>query len=117
MRGTPTGVARAVTARPTVTAMFRHVVLMQFTPEASAEQRQAVLDGLASLPAAIPGIRSYVYGPDAGVMPGNHDLAVVADFDDADAYVHYANHPAHQAFIAEKVKPILAHRAAVQYAH
>jgi hypothetical protein len=117
VRGTLTGVVRVVAVGPTVTAMFRHVVLMQFTPEASVEQRQAVLDGLSSLPAAIPGIRSYVYGPDAGVMPGNHDLAVVADFDDADAYVHYANHPAHQAFIAEKVKPILAHRAAVQYAH
>ncbi len=97
--------------------MFRHVVLMQFTPEATAEQRQAVLDGLAGLPAAIPEIRSYVYGADAGVAAGNHDLAVVADFDDSAAYLRYAAHPAHQAFIAERVRPILAHRAAVQYAH
>jgi hypothetical protein len=97
--------------------MFRHVVLLQFTPEATAEQRQAVLDGLAVLAATITDIRSYVYGPDAGVSTGNHDLAVVADFDDADGYLRYATHPAHLAFIAERVRPILAARAAVQYAH
>jgi Stress responsive A/B Barrel Domain len=95
--------------------MFRHVVLLRLVPEATAEQRQAVLDGLATLPGQIPELRSYVFGPDAGVNEGNFDLAVVADFDDVDRYRVYATHPVHLAVIAERIRPILADRAAVQY--
>ena len=95
--------------------MFRHVVLLKFVAEATAEQRQAVLDGLATLPAQIPELRSYVFGPDAGVNERNFDLAVVADCDDVDGYRVYAGHPAHLAVIAESIRPILADRAAVQY--
>ena len=95
--------------------MFRHVVLLRLVHEATAEQRQAVLDGLATLPGQIPELRSYVFGPDAGVNEGNFDLAVVADCDDVDGYRVYATHPAHLTVIAERIRPILADRAAVQY--
>ncbi|MFT3851514.1 MAG: Dabb family protein [Ilumatobacteraceae bacterium] len=95
--------------------MLRHVVLLKFVPEATAEQRQAVVDGLATLPAQIPELRSYVFGADVGISDGNFDLAVVADCDDADGYRAYATHPAHVAVIAERIRPILAERAAVQY--
>jgi len=95
--------------------MLRHVVLLKFVDEATQEQRQAVLDGLATLPPAIPAIRSYRFGLDAGIAQGNHDLAVVADFDDAAGYIEYVAHPAHQQVIAERIRPILASRAAVQY--
>jgi hypothetical protein len=97
--------------------MFRHVVLLRLVPEATAEQRQAVLDGLATLPGQIPELRSYVFGPDAGISEGNFDLAVVAEVDDADAYRAYATHPAHLAVIAELIRPILAERVAVQFHH
>ena len=66
--------------------MLRHVVLMKFVPEATAEQRQAVEDGLAALPAQIPELRSYVIGTDVGASEGNFDFAVVADLDDVDAF-------------------------------
>lgn len=95
--------------------MLRHVVLLKFVDEATQEQRQAVLDGLASLPPATPAIRSYVFGLDAGIAEGNYDIAVVADFDDAAGYQDYAVHPAHQQVVAERIRPILAARSAVQY--
>lgn len=95
--------------------MFRHVVLLRFVPDATAEQRQAVLDGLATLPPLIPELRRYEFGPDAGVSEGNFDLAVVADCDDVDSYRAYATNAAHLAVIAERIRPILAERAAVQY--
>ena len=95
--------------------MFRHVVLLKFVSDATAEQRQGVLDGLATLPGQIPELRSYLFGPDAGVNEGNFDLAVVADCDDVAAYRVYATHPAHLAVIAERIRPILADRVAVQY--
>ena len=95
--------------------MFRHVVLLQWTSEATDEQRAAVLDGLATLPGAIPEIHEYRFGPDAGVNEGNYDVAAVADFATVDDYVVYRDHPVHRAVIAERIAPILAARAAVQY--
>ncbi len=94
--------------------MLRHVVLMKFVPEATAEQRRAVEDGLAALPAQIPELRSYVIGTDVGASAGNFDFAVVADLADRDAYVVYRDHPAHRKVIEECVTPIVAERAAVQ---
>ena len=95
--------------------MFRHVVLLRWIPEATAEQRAAVESGLATLPSLIPEIRSYVFGADAHVNEGNFDLAVVADFDDFDGYLVYRDQPDHVALIAERIRPILAERAAVQH--
>src|SRR5262245_1241468 len=96
--------------------MFRHVVLLQWTAEATDAQRAAVVDALRLLPGAIPEIRQYDIGVDARVNEGNFDLVVVADFDDIDGYLVYRDHPQHQAVIAELMRPILAARAALQHA-
>jgi len=95
--------------------VFRHVSLLRWIPEATAEQRAAVESGIATLPSLIPEIRSYVFGADAHVSEGNFDLAIVADFDDFDSYVVYRDHPDHVAVIAERIRPILAERSAVQH--
>lgn len=95
--------------------MFRHVVLFTWAEEATDEQKSAVATELGRLPGIIPEIRAYTLGPDAGVNPGSHEFAVVADFDGAEDYLTYRDHPAHQAVIARHIKPILASRAAVQF--
>lgn len=96
--------------------MLRHVVLMRWKPGTSDAQKQAVRDGLAALPAAIPEIRSYQFGDDAMISEGNFEFAIVADFENASAFEAYATHEAHQKLIAENIRPILRDRAAVQYA-
>ncbi|MGW4423304.1 Dabb family protein [Streptosporangium sp. NPDC004631] len=96
--------------------MFRHVVLFTWAEEATDEQRATVATELGRLPGVIPEIRAYTIGADAAVNPGNHEFAVVADFDTVEDYLAYRDHPAHQAVIAEHIKPILASRAAVQFA-
>jgi hypothetical protein len=58
---------------------------------------------------------SFAVGPDAGIIEGNADTALVADFPDVAAYRAYATDPRHLAVIAEHVKPHLAARSAVQY--
>lgn len=95
--------------------MFRHVVLLRWVEGVDPAAVDAVLEGLAGLPTAIPELRSYVFGADAGLNEGNFDLGIVADFDSAEGYLVYRDHPAHQAVIAERIAPILAGRAAVQY--
>jgi Stress responsive A/B Barrel Domain len=95
---------------------FRHVVVFRWRDDATAEQKKTVEERLRELPGAIPELRAYAFGRDAGINAGNFDFAVVADFADRDAYLVYRDHPAHRAVIDECLKPILADRAAVQYA-
>jgi Stress responsive A/B Barrel Domain len=95
--------------------MFRHVVMLRWKAEATAEQRAAVRTRLSALPALIPELRSYVIGVDAHVSEGNYDMVIVADFNDVDGYLVYRDQPDHQAVIRECIQPILAERAAVQH--
>lgn len=87
--------------------------MFTWKPEATEEQKAAIPVELAKLPGLIPEIRSYEFGP--GLNPGNKDFALVADFDDDESFVTYRDHPAHQAFIAAFVTPIVADLARAQY--
>ena len=95
--------------------MLRHVAVFTWKSGTTPEQVQAFADGLAGLPAQIPAIRTYHFGPDVGIADGNGDFALVADFDDEDAWRSYQNHPVHQRFIVDRARPILETRHAVQY--
>ncbi|SNT43911.1 Stress responsive A/B Barrel Domain [Streptosporangium subroseum] len=95
--------------------MFRHVVLFTWTEETTDEQKATLAAELAKLPGAIPEIRAFTFGPDAGVNPGNQEFAIVADFDNVEDFLVYRDHPVHQAAIAEHIKPIAASRAAAQF--
>jgi hypothetical protein len=95
--------------------MFRHVVLFTWKDDATEAQKQALHDELAKMPPAIDVIRAYKFGPDARIRAANCDYAVVADFDDAAAYVTYRDHPVHRALVENYVTPIVASRAAVQF--
>ena len=96
-------------------AMIRHVVVITWTPEATDEQKQQVSDGLATLPPLMTGLRNYVFGPDLGVNDTSADFAIVADFDDADSYVAYRDHPAHVDVVKRSIAPISTQRRAVQF--
>jgi hypothetical protein len=95
--------------------MMRHVAVFTWKAGTTAEQVQAFAEGLAALPTDIPEIRTYQFGPDAGLAPGNGDFALVADFDDGDAWRAYQDHPIHRRFIEERARPIVEARHAVQY--
>jgi hypothetical protein len=95
--------------------MFRHVVLFSWRDDATETQKHAMAGELRKLPSVIDAIRLYHVGPDAGINPGNRDFAVVADFDDADGYLAYRDHPAHREVVQAYVNPIVASRSTVQY--
>ena len=96
-------------------ARFRHIVMFRWKPGTNAAQLEALERGLVALPALVPEIRAYRFGADARAAEGNFDFAIVADFDDVDAWRRYVVHPAHQKLVAELVRPITAERAAVQH--
>jgi Stress responsive A/B Barrel Domain len=95
--------------------MIRHVVLFTWIPEATDRQKQQVAEELRALPPLMTGLRAYHFGPDAGIVDGNFDFAVVADFDDAESYLAYRNHPVHRAAVEQVISPIAGQRAAIQY--
>ena len=95
--------------------MFTHVACFRWTEGTGPGEVAAVEAALGVLPGAIPELRDYRFGADAGVVEGNHDFAVVATFDDRAGYLAYAGHPTHQRVLTEVIRPRLAARAAVQF--
>jgi hypothetical protein len=92
--------------------MFRHVSLLKLTDPSRAG---AIMEALAALPARLPALRDYRVGTDAGLAEDNFDLAIVADFDDAEGFATYRDDPEHQRILAELIRPVLETRAATQY--
>lgn len=95
--------------------MIRHVALFAWIPEATDKQKHQVAEELRALPPLLTGLRSFHAGPDAGIIEGNFDFAVVADFDDTESYLAYRNHPAHRAVVEQVTNPITKERVAIQY--
>jgi hypothetical protein len=91
---------------------FRHVVLLTLDGNCDVD---GIVDALRELPAQIPELRSYVVGRDAGLAEGNATVAVVADVDDEAGWRTYTDHPAHRQVIAERIRPHLVARVAVQH--
>jgi hypothetical protein len=95
--------------------MIRHVVLFAWIPDATDRQKHQVAEELRALPPLMTGLRSFHVGPDAGIVEGTFDFALVADFDDAESYLAYRNHPAHRAVVEQVINPVAKERVAVQY--
>jgi stress responsive alpha/beta barrel protein len=95
--------------------MIRHVVVFTWLAEATDEQKRHASDQVATLPSQMTGLRAYHFGPDAGLVSGSADFAIVADFDSADDYEAYRTHPAHIAVIERAIRPITLQRLAAQF--
>jgi stress responsive alpha/beta barrel protein len=95
--------------------VLHHLVLFTWVDGTTDEQVEAVRGALAGLPAAIPEIRSYRFGADAGLADGNSAFGLVASFDDVTSYIAYRDHPQHQDVIARFVRPLVAQRTVIQF--
>jgi hypothetical protein len=94
--------------------VIRHVSLLQFRPDATDAQVDAIADALATLPGHLK-LAAYAFGRDLAINEGNYDFAVVADCETIDDYLAYRDDAEHQRILAELIRPILASRVAVQY--
>lgn len=86
--------------------MIRHVVMLRFRPEVSDETKAGLYRDLAALKAHLPGMMSFVAGPNVSIEPevmhGWRD-AFVVDFADRAARDAYVADPAHRAVGARLV--------------
>jgi Stress responsive A/B Barrel Domain len=97
--------------------MLRHIAVLRWKPGTTDEQVELIERGLAALPERLPQLRAYAFGRDLGLREGNADFAVVADFDDEDAWRAYAQDVEHRRVIAELIAPVTDVRSAVQLRH
>jgi hypothetical protein len=95
--------------------MIRHVVLFTWTDAMTPAIEKQLAAELNALAPTLAGVRSYRAGPDAGIVEGNYDFAVVGDFDSGDSYLAYRDHPEHQDIVSRLSKPNTKTRASVQY--
>jgi len=95
--------------------MIRHVVVFTWSEDADEARRTTALGALRGLEQSVGGMSALTVAEDAGLSEGNGHTVLIADFPDVEAFRRYAADPAHQAVLAEHVRPFLAQRSAVQY--
>lgn len=94
---------------------FRHIMLMQFRDGVTPDQIEVALEGLGTMPGKVPGILRYEFGTDLGLVDGNPDLALVADFASEEDWRAYLSHPEHVAMSEAVFAPIKRTMTRVQY--
>jgi len=95
--------------------MIRHIVAFKLAADdAGTRAAQAAEAGrrLEALVGVVPTLRAMSAGANALDLPGNWDLALVADFDDAAGLDAYQVHPAHEE-VAAFIGGIRSDRVAV----
>ena len=95
--------------------MFHHVGHLTLADGATAEQVEAILGGLLTLPGQIDGLAEARVVRDAGLTAGNATLRFHMVFASREAWQAYGSHPAHVALITDHIKPVLGSKAFVQY--
>jgi len=94
--------------------MIKHIVFIKLRPDAGADQRQEIIDGLRALPAQIDVIRSYEVGEDVLKSPRSWDVALIGTYDSLEALKTYNEHPAHVA-VVQKIRAISEGAASVDF--
>lgn len=96
--------------------MLRHVAMFRLKSDAPEGTWERLARGLDRLAREIPEVTAYTHGRDLGLREGNFDLAVVADFEDPEAFAAYVGHPEHQAFLRDLLLPVVEERVSIQFA-
>ena len=94
---------------------FRHVVMFRWAEDAAPEQREAVITALREMAVELAGLGTITVGTDAGLVEGNADWVVVADFPSQENYLAYQQDEGHQRIISELIRPAIASRTALQH--
>ncbi len=92
--------------------MIRNVAIFRLKVDAD---RSSVVQAIEALEALrTPGMHGIRCGLDAGLKEGNWDLAVVADFEDADAYREYDRDDEHNR-IRQRLSTLVESGARCQF--
>jgi hypothetical protein len=93
--------------------MITHIYVARLRPDTPADRVRSWLAELATL--RIEGMSSLVSGADLGLREGNDDVAIVAEFQDSDAWRRYDVDEHHNRIRAEHARPIVESQQRVQF--
>jgi hypothetical protein len=98
-------------------AAYKHIVLLKFKDDASADKVKAVVDAFKALKAKLPAVQSLEWGPN--ISPEKHSQGFThcftLGFESKEALEkHYLNEPAHKEFGA-MLGPVLDKVLVVDY--
>ena len=95
--------------------MVEHLVLFKLKPEATEAQVEAMFGGLRDLKAKIPGIVDLSVGRNFTDRGKGYEIGLTVRLGGRSELAEYLPHPAHQAVLAELIRPIVAEVLAVDY--
>ena len=95
--------------------MIAHIVLLKWNDKITDQALAAITENFAKLPGSIAEIKSYEFGPNAGVMKGGADYVLIAKFDTAEDLKTYIKHQAHQDFMNEYSMPYIESFQSAQF--
>lgn len=93
--------------------MIRNVVVGRLRPGAALEDAEKALAAIAALQP--PGCLDMRVGVDAGLRDGNWQLAITADFVDAESYQRYDAEEEHNRIRREMFAPIVEELVRIQF--
>lgn len=95
--------------------MIKHILLFRFTDDSTDEQRQSILDELATFPVQFPTMRSWTMGENRSSRDDRFSHGFVVEFETEEQLVEYLATEAHERFVRERFKPIIQERAIFSY--
>jgi hypothetical protein len=96
-------------------ALLRHIVLVSFKPEATADQIAAWHAAVTDMCETRSEIFSFSLGKNIGSGPNHHDAALVPDFEHIDAFRRYVGGNKHKAYVWDHARHVTARLAAFQH--
>ena len=95
--------------------MLRHIVLVTFKSEATEAQLDAWRDAVRAMCDESPEVLSFTLGANVGKGPNHFQSALVADFEDMEAFRRYVTAPLHQAYVENHARHVVDRIAAIQH--
>jgi hypothetical protein len=97
------------------TPLLQHNVMLTLVDTATAEQRDAIVEGLRALPDQIPGLDAIDVRVDAGLTEGNAAIFFRMTFVDEESWRSYTPHDAHVMLAKDHILPVLSSKTAIQF--
>ena len=95
--------------------MLRHIVLVSFKPEATADRIDAWFGAVTGICEMSPEVLSFSLGKNVGSGPNHYHAALVAGFENLDAFRRYVAGDRHRAYVENHARHVTAKLAAIQH--
>jgi hypothetical protein len=95
--------------------VLRHIVLVSFKSEASKDQIAAWREAVTDMCITSTEVLSFSLGSNIGNGPNHHDAALVADFEDIEAFRRYVASDSHKAYVENHARHVTDKLAAIQH--